>query len=36
MRPPDTEELREEELAKLVTRDALIGVNVPRVPATAS
>jgi nitrile hydratase subunit alpha len=36
MRPPDTEDLREEELAKLVTSDALIGVNVPRVPATAS
>ncbi len=36
MRPPDTEDLREEELAKLVTRNALIGVNVPRVPATAS
>jgi nitrile hydratase len=28
MRPLDTEGLREEELAKLVTRDALIGVNV--------
>jgi nitrile hydratase len=33
MRPPDTEDLREEELAKLVTRDALIGVNVPRAGA---
>jgi hypothetical protein len=30
MRPPDTEYLGEEELAELITRDSLIGVNVPR------
>jgi len=30
MRPPGTEDLDEENLAALVTRDALIGVNVPR------
>jgi nitrile hydratase subunit alpha len=30
MRPPGTEELDEEQLAELVTRDALIGVDVPR------
>jgi nitrile hydratase subunit alpha len=30
MRPPGTESLGEEELAELVTRDSLIGVNVPR------
>lgn len=30
MRPPGTEGLGEEDLARLVTRDALIGVNVPR------
>jgi len=30
MRPPDTEDLSEEELAGLVTRDSLVGVNVPR------
>ena len=30
MRPPGTEGLDEENLAALVTRDALIGVNVPR------
>ena len=30
MRPPGTEGLNEENLAALVTRDALIGVNVPR------
>jgi nitrile hydratase subunit alpha len=30
MRPPGTDGLSEEELAELVTRDALIGVNVPR------
>jgi hypothetical protein len=30
MRPPDTEDLGEEELAELITRDSLIGVNVPR------
>ncbi len=30
MRPPGTEILDEQELAALVMRDALIGVNVPR------
>jgi nitrile hydratase subunit alpha len=30
MRPPGTEDLSEEELARLVTRDVLVGVNVPR------
>jgi nitrile hydratase len=30
MRPPGTESLGEEELAELVARDSLIGVNVPR------
>jgi nitrile hydratase len=35
MRPPGTEGMDEEELADLVTRDALIGVNVPRTPAAA-
>jgi nitrile hydratase len=30
MRPPGTEGMGEEELAALVTRDSLIGVNVPR------
>ncbi len=30
MRPPGTEDLDEENLAALVTRDALIGVSVPR------
>ena len=30
MRPPGTEDLDEEELAELVTRDSLIGVSVPR------
>ena len=29
MRPPGTEGMSEEELAELVTRDALIGVSVP-------
>jgi nitrile hydratase alpha subunit len=29
-RPPGTEDMGEEELAELVTRDSLIGVNVPR------
>jgi nitrile hydratase subunit alpha len=33
MRPPGTEGLGEEELAELVTRDALIGVSVPRYAA---
>jgi len=30
MRPPATQDMSEKELAGLVTRDALIGVNVPR------
>jgi nitrile hydratase subunit alpha len=30
MRPPDTEDLSEEELAGLVTRDSLVGAGVPR------
>jgi nitrile hydratase subunit alpha len=34
MRPPGTEDLGEEGLAELVTRDALIGVNVPRYVAS--
>ena len=33
MRPPGTEGMGEEELAELVTRDSLVGVNVPRTPA---
>jgi nitrile hydratase subunit alpha len=32
MRPPGTEEMSQEELADLVTRDSLVGVSVPRVP----
>src|SRR5919107_215626 len=36
MRPPDTEDLGEDELASLVTRDSLVGVNVPRAPARAT
>ena len=35
MRPPGTDDMTEEELASLVTRDALVGVNVPRAPAPA-
>ena len=31
MRPPGTEDMKEDELAGLVTRDSLVGVNVPRV-----
>jgi nitrile hydratase len=31
MRPPGTEDLGEDELASLVTRDSLVGVNVPRL-----
>jgi nitrile hydratase subunit alpha len=30
MRPPGTDDMSEEELAELVTRDSLIGVSVPR------
>ena len=33
MRPPGTDDLGEEELARLVTRDCLIGVAVPRLEA---
>ena len=33
MRPPGTEDLGEEELARLITRDSLVGVDVPRAPA---
>ncbi|MEJ7819132.1 MAG: nitrile hydratase subunit alpha [Rubrobacteraceae bacterium] len=33
MRPPGTEEMGEEQLAALVTRDSLIGVSVPVAPA---
>src|SRR5215211_48307 len=36
MRPPDTEALSEKELAELVTRDSLVGVNVPRSPSRTS
>jgi len=36
MRPPDTEGTGEEELAALVTRDSLVGVNVPRSPSRTS
>jgi nitrile hydratase len=36
MRPPDTEGTDEEELAALVTRDSLVGVNVPRSPSRTS
>ena len=32
MRPTGTEDLGEEELARLVTRDCLVGVSVPRSP----
>ncbi len=33
MRPEGTEDMSEEELAALVTRDSLIGASVPRAPA---
>ena len=33
MRPPDTEDLSEQELADLVTRDSLVGAGVPRSSA---
>jgi len=32
MRPSGTEDLGEEDLARLVTRDSLVGANVPRAP----
>jgi nitrile hydratase subunit alpha len=35
MRPPDTEGMDEEQLAELITRDSLVGVNVPRATARA-
>lgn len=35
MRPEGTEGMSEDELAKLVTRDSLIGVTVPKSPARA-
>ena len=35
MRPPNTEDMDEEALAGLVTRDCLIGTNVPLAQATA-
>jgi len=35
MRPPGTENLSEEELAALLTRDSLVGVSVPRAPTIA-
>jgi nitrile hydratase len=33
MRPPETDGLREDELAELITRDSLIGVTPARTPA---
>ena len=36
MRPPGTEDLEEDELAGLVTRDSLVGANVPRSPSRPS
>jgi nitrile hydratase subunit alpha len=36
MRPCGTEGMDEEQLAELVTRDSLVGVNVPRAPARTS
>jgi nitrile hydratase len=36
LRPPGTEDMREDELAELVTRDSLIGVTPARTPAQAS
>jgi nitrile hydratase subunit alpha len=36
MRPPDTEDTDQEELAGLVTRDSLVGVNVLRSPSRTS
>jgi nitrile hydratase len=35
-RPPGTEDLTEQELAALVTRDSMIGVGLPKVPAATS
>jgi nitrile hydratase len=36
MRPSGTEGMDEEQLAELVTRDSLVGVNVPRSPSRTS
>jgi nitrile hydratase subunit alpha len=36
IRPPDTEDLSEEDLARLVTRDSLVGVSAPRSPSRTS
>jgi nitrile hydratase len=36
MRPPDTEDLDEEELARPITRGSLIGISVPRAPARSA
>ena len=36
MQPPGTEGMDEEELAGLVTRDSLVGVNIPRSPSRTS
>jgi nitrile hydratase len=36
MRPPGTEDMTEEQLAELVTRDCLIGVTVPRAPGATA
>jgi nitrile hydratase len=36
MRPEGTKNMDEEELAALVTRDALIGVSAPQAPSRAS
>ena len=36
MRPPDTKGMDEEQLAGLVTRDSLVGVNIPRSPSRTS
>ena len=36
IRPPDTEDLSEEDLARLVTRDSLVGVSMPRSPSRTS
>jgi nitrile hydratase subunit alpha len=35
MRPSGTEDISEEELAELVTRDSLIGISTPRAPVRA-
>ena len=33
IQPEDTQDMSEAELAELVTRDAMVGVTVPRAPA---